>query len=438
MSYPKQFVSKIKKTEKISGTINVPPSKSLSIRAMLAASLSGGTCRLTNFADNFNSNAMKESCIKLGAQIEQISLSECIVHGVTRKTMNDSLTLNPMNSGIVLRLLMGVTSCLNEVNFITDYDNSLAKRSNSDMIEALQEMNVKVTSTGTDGRLPISICGTGISGNLVNISGKKSSQFLSGLLFLGSIIDDELNIHVIDELKSKPMVEATLSVLKQGGVEIYVSDDFLDYSIPKNKILQPATFNVESDPASSAALMAVSSIIQSKVTLQNFKDEEMGNGILLDHLKKMGVNIEYDGINVSINGTGDLYAADFDGSQTPDAVLPLAALSCFANGTSRFHNIEHIRYKESDRISDFRKELLKAGADVEETKSELIVHGKPEGIPGGATIDSHYDHAIVMALTAIGLRADKGMEINNAQYVGQTYPDFFKTIGSLGCDISLE
>ncbi len=88
----------------------------------------------------------------------------------------------------------------------------------------------------------------------------------------------------------------------------------------------------------------------------------------------------------------------------------MVAASVFAEGTSRFYNVENLRYKECDRITDYLNELRKAGADVEERQSEIIVHGRPEGVEGGVEIDAHYDHRVIMALTVVGLRSKQGID----------------------------
>lgn len=113
-------------------------------------------------------------------------------------------------------------------------------------------------------------------------------------------------------------------------------------------------------------------------------------------------------------------------------MLPLAALAAHADGTSRFYNIEHLRYKECDRISDFRAELTKAGVSAEERRDELIIHGQPNGVPGGVVVDSHYDHGVVFAMTVLALRSQSGLAIRDAQYVAQTYPQFFDDLQRIG------
>jgi 3-phosphoshikimate 1-carboxyvinyltransferase len=152
----------------------------------------------------------------------------------------------------------------------------------------------------------------------------------------------------------------------------------------------------------------------------------------VEHLQKLGVSVAVTGDEMHIKGGTPLKAVDFDGSLAPDAVLPLAAVSAYAEGTSRFMNIEHIRYKECDRISDFRAQLEKAGVRTEEKRDELIVHGSPDGIKGAAEIDGHYDHGVIMAMTAVALGSQHGLTIRDPRHVAQTYPHFYDDLASIG------
>lgn len=107
----------------------------------------------------------------------------------------------------------------------------------------------------------------------------------------------------------------------------------------------------------------------------------------------------------------------------------------FAEGTSRFYNVENLRYKECDRITDYLAELTRAGAKVEERRDEIIVHGTPEGVEGGVTINAHYDHRVIMALTVVGLRARQPLLIKDAHHVAKSYPQYFDHLRLLGADV---
>lgn len=417
----------------LKGTVTPPASKSSSARAVLAASLAPGRSRIENLATSHNVRAMVEACQALGAQFDDQGPDGVYVTGPQR--FNEGVDINPGNSGIVLRLLLGATAPLRRTTFVTPFLESLGKRANIEMVDALRQLGVDVTSVGDDGRLPITLDGSNIHGGDVSVSGVRSSQHLSGLLYLGGLLPDEVRVTVSDELTARPMVRTTLSVLSQAGIEVAASDDMLRYTVPAGTSFHPANYQVGSDPASTAALLAVATALQSDVEFKDYREEELAG--VLDYLREGGADITSDGSTLRVRGGNEIKPLDFDGSLAPDAVLPLAALAAHADGTSTFYNIEHIRYKECDRISDFRAELLKAGVDAEERRDALIIHGNPAGYEGGVEVESHYDHGVVLAMSLIAMRSKQGLAINGQQYVAQTYPGYFDDILRLGAELTV-
>jgi 3-phosphoshikimate 1-carboxyvinyltransferase len=418
----------VRPAKMLAGAITPPASKSSSARAVLAATLAPGRSRIDNVATSSNVRAMIECCQALGAEVAESGRGGIEVTGPA--DLNVGTTLCPGNSGIVLRLLMGATAVLRAVTFVTPYLDSLGHRSNSEMVAALRALGVACMTTGPDDCLPITLDGSAVHGGDITISGRRSSQFLSGLLYLGGLLDEELTVTVTDELKARPMVQTTLNVLRTAGIEVDASEDLMHFRLDPRQTFRPAHYRVGSDPASTAALLAVAASVDSKVDFTNCALEELGG--VLEYLQEIGVDVITNGTTLSVRGGSPLKSLDFDGSKAPDAVLPLAALAARADGTSRFYNIEHIRYKECDRISDFRTELIRAGVAAEERRDELIIHGSPAGVAGGVAVDSHYDHGVVFAMTVIALGSRSGLTIRDAQYVAQTYPQFFEDLQRIG------
>lgn len=416
----------------LKGHIAPPSSKSTSTRSVLAATMAKGRSEILNIANSANVKAMIRGCEHLGAQFTFETNGKLLVDGPGFDRFNDETTIDAGNSGIVLRLLLGATAKLTNVCFVTKYEESLGSRSNLEMMEALQQLGVQCQWKDIDGKLPICLDGSDIHGGDITISARKSSQFLSGLLFLAGGLEEPVRITVSDELKAPDMVRTTIAVMQRSGIAVMASDDLMSFEIKPGTVFHPTTHVIGCDPASTAALLAVCSVVPSDVRLVSYREEELGNGAVINHLRNMGVQIEQSNDELHIKGGGNLKALDFDGSLAPDAVLPLAAVSAFAEGTSRFTNIEHLRFKECDRISDYRAELEKMGVSTEENHDELIIHGSPNGVEGGAIIDGHFDHGVIMALTAVGLASKQGVIIDDPCHVAQTYPDFFDDLASIG------
>lgn len=251
----------------LAGVITPPASKSSSARSVLAAALAPGRSQIDNVATSHNVRAMIECCQLLGASFVETGSGGIEVTGPDR--LKEGTTLCPGNSGIVLRLLMGATAMLSDVTFMTPYLGSLGRRSNSEMVQALRALGVNCASTGPEDCLPITLDGSDAHGGEVSISGRRSSQFLSGLLYLGGLLEEELSITVQDELKARPMVRTTLDVLHTAGIDVVASEDLMHFRCDPQQRFRPAHYRVGSDPASTAALLAVAASVDSTVRLEN-------------------------------------------------------------------------------------------------------------------------------------------------------------------------
>jgi 3-phosphoshikimate 1-carboxyvinyltransferase len=193
---------------------------------------------------------------------------------------------------------------------------------------------------------------------------------------------------------------------------------------------------VQGDYPGSAAILAAAAVTKSDVKVHRLAEQsKQGERAVVDVLQMMDVPLTHQNGTVHVQGNGRLRPVEFDGDAATDAVLAMVAAAVYADGTSRFYNVENLRYKECDRITDFLTELKKAGANVEERQSEIIVHGRPTGLEGGVTINAHYDHRVIMALTVVGLRCRKPLVIKDAHHVAKSYPQFFDHITSLGASI---
>lgn len=422
----------VKPISRLKGEINALSSKNYTTRYLLAAALAEGTSQIKYPAQSEDSDAMRRCIVDLGATLEENN-ERIIIKGFGKNPTATPI-LDVGNAGAVLRFLMSTAALCQEVTFVNSYPDSLGKRPHNDLIQALEQMGVRIEHN--EGKLPITIYGGQPNGGNISVSGKVSSQYLSSLLFMAPLLQADTEIVVLDDLKSKPAVEQTLEVLQHAGIIIHASNDLMKFNIPGNQQYKAREYTVQGDYPGSAAILAAASVIQSDVRVQRLEEQsKQGERAVVDVLKAMGVQLSHkDGV-VHIEGNGQLVSGQFDGDEFTDGVLAMVAAAVFAKGTSRFYNVENLRYKECDRITDYLNELRKTGADVEERRSEIIVHGKPEGVEGGVEIDAHFDHRVIMALTVVGLRSNKGIIINDAHHVAKSYPQYFDHLKALGADI---
>lgn len=425
----------VKPTHRLQGELQALSSKNYTTRYMLVAALAEGVSRIKFPAHSEDSDALRRCLKDLGAILTETE-AEMMIEGFGRHPTHVK-ELNVGNAGAVLRFLLSIATLLPEVTFVNTYPESLGKRPHDDLITALSAMNVRIEHN--QGKLPIRVFGGAPKGGLIEVSGHVSSQFLSSLLFLTPLLKEDSEIRVLHDLKSKIVIGQTLEVLRDAGIEVEASDDLMVYHVPGNQSYRSGEYSVQGDYPGSAAILAAAAVTNSDVTLHRLlENSKQGERMAVDVIRAMGAPLTHKNGIVHVQGNRRLKAVEFDGDEFTDAVLACAAASVFAEGTSRFYNVENLRYKECDRITDYLTELRKAGANVEETRSEIIVHGKPEGVRGGVVIDAHYDHRVIMALTVVGLRSDEGLVIRDAQHVAKSYPQFFDHLKALGADVRWE
>lgn len=422
----------VRPTPRLQGEIQALSSKNYTTRYLLAAALAEGTSTILYPAHSEDSDAMRRCIRDLGAVLEEDD-EKIVITGFGGRPKHIS-ELNVGNAGAVLRFLMAIASLCPELTFVNTYPDSLGKRPHDDLIDALEQMGVGVDHH--NGKLPITIRGGRPRGGKIQVSGSVSSQFLSALLFLTPLLEEDSEIEVLHDLKSKVVVGQTLEVLEQAGITVEAREDYMYFKVPGRQKYKAQTYTVQGDYPGSAAVLAAAAVTESDVTVHRLaENSKQGERAVVDVLRMMGVPLTHENGTVHVRGNRQLKAVEFDGDAATDAVLAMVAAAVFAEGTSRFYNVENLRYKECDRITDYLNELRKAGAHVEERQAEIIVHGRPEGVEGGVEINAHYDHRVIMALSVVGLRSEREIRIKDAHHVAKSYPQYFDHIRALGAQV---
>jgi 3-phosphoshikimate 1-carboxyvinyltransferase len=120
-----------------------------------------------------------------------------------------------------------------------------------------------------------------------------------------------------------------------------------------------------------------------------------------------------------------LHGIDIDPKIVPRAIdeFPvLCVAASLAEGRTTIRGASELRVKESDRISTMATELRKMGVDIEELEDGLIINGREDLLP--ATLNSHGDHRVAMALMIAAMRARDECIIENIECVNISFPQF--------------
>lgn len=92
--------------------------------------------------------------------------------------------------------------------------------------------------------------------------------------------------------------------------------------------------------------------------------------------------------------------------------------------------------KESDRATSLVEEFRKMNVDIKVINDEMIIEGNPAGI-SSARVNGHNDHRIVMALAVAALGTEGETQIDGAEAINKSYPEFFWHLKKLGAEVSV-
>jgi 3-phosphoshikimate 1-carboxyvinyltransferase len=426
-------------------TPHPPSSKYYTLRYMLTALLAEGASTIADPARSDDTDVLIAVLRALGAAVEWRDDPPALwVRGCAgQPQVPPDGVLRVGNAGAVLRLLLGIGALLPHIRFETDHPDSLGTRPNADLLAALAQLGISTEAREPGGRLPITLRGGPPRGGDVSVSGARSSQYLSALLYLAPLTERGLRIRVTDELRSAPLVRATLRALGEAGIRVTAADDLRSFTVAGGQTYRPRVARVPGDGPSAAALLAAALALDAPLRLERLDAREDDVAALLAALRALGVPftqapsaVAGDPPALALAPGARLRGARVVGDGCIDSVPALVAAACFAEGESRFERVATLRLKESDRLGDLAAELTRAGCNVHAEPDALVVRGRPEGIAGGATVDAHQDHRLAQTLAIVALRSQQGLTITGAAHVSKSYPWFFADLAALGASVT--
>jgi 3-phosphoshikimate 1-carboxyvinyltransferase len=422
----------VRKAERLKGEVCAPPSKAYTQRMLIAAALSQGTSKISGPLISDDTEAALRAVRALGAKVK--AAEACWIIEGAQPLRGAQSPVDCGESGATLRFMVPVAALAPESSIFV-FGKSLEKRPIEPLLQSLKQLGAEAKRQSLGGKPSIVVQGGGISGGKTTMRGDVSSQFISGLMFACPMARADTEITLTTTLESKGYVQMTQAVLAEHGIKVHISEEFNRIRIPPNQTYKPCSHRVPGDFSSAAFLLAAAAITRSDVSVKNLDYSTVqGDKAILDVLKRMGVNGKVCSDRVEIVRDGGLLkAVDVDARNIPDLVPVCAVLACYAKGTSKIHDAHRLRYKESDRLMSLYLELRKMGAQISMNQDSLTVEGPCD--LHGAVIDPHNDHRIAMACAVAALGASGETQIQSAECVRKSYPNFFSDLHLLGVDV---
>lgn len=451
--------------ESIDFDATVPPSKSLSNRALLLGALLTRDSTIRNpLLDADDGDAMLGALRTLGVHIDLTERS-LRIRGPLRTPPNDA-PINIRGAGTAMRFLAAACALANKPVTL-DGDARMRQRPIGELADALAQLGARVEYLANAGCPPIRVHPipraerASTEPRLVRLPVTASSQFVSALLLIGPWVGEGTGIRVVidGDPPSKPYIDMTLRLLERLGAQVSRNDALNDLTVrPAQGATGLDPFEITIEPDASAAtyfLAAGAAIPGSAVRIAHLSEDSLqGDAKFHEVLRAMGAHTEWISDTrtmgvcrkrsftrsaLRIEAPDTLRAIDADLADMPDAAMTLAALAVLAEGTTTIRGLRTLRVKESDRLAALKAELEKVGATV-----EIFDHNRDDGTrdeglritpPTGGLdrsasaprveFDTYKDHRMAMALAIVGL-VRPNCFVRDPGCVRKTFPHFWE------------
>jgi 3-phosphoshikimate 1-carboxyvinyltransferase len=415
----------------LNGSVQIPASKSHTIRTVVIAALAEGRSVIRNPLVSSDTLSAAKCYAMLGASVNTDDTSQWQVTGTGGRIQCPDEVIDVGNSGTTLRIALG-SAALADPGTSCSFtgDHQIRTRPVGPLMEALTNLGATCSSSNNNGKPPVVVQG-GLRGGHTTLEAP-TSQYLSSLLMCTPLapMDTEIDVTLLNEAG---YVQITLDWLDRQGIH-YQNDKLRHFVVKGNQQYRPFDLPVPADFSSATLFLCGAALFGGTVILQglDFSDSQPDKAVV-DYLREMGADISVEDHSVTIRGS-ELHGAEIDMNQTPDALPAMAVTGALAQGTTKLVNVPQARNKETDRIRCMAEELAKLGATVEELPDGLIIQHstlKP------ALLDGRHDHRIVMALSLAALALDEPCSIQTAQAMNVTFPNYVDLMAGLGANMDL-
>lgn len=421
------------------GELTLPGSKSVSIRALLLASLAEGETRLTGVLDSDDTRVMREALRACGVPLRDEGDAGLCLRGGERFPLREA-DIFVGNSGLSIRTLVAVLAFMDGRYRLSGVPR-MHERPIGDLVDALRPLGARIAYQQKEGYPPLLIEPAQTrTAQPVRVRGDASSQFLTGILQAAPLLAREhaLTVQVEGELISRPYIDLSVALMRRFGVDVECAANASGaprYTVAAGaRYRSPGVFAVEGDASSASYFLALGALAGGPVRVRGMGRASLqGDVRFAEVLATMGVEITQgeDWTEARSQGLSAGFkprAIDADFNHIPDAAMTVAVVALFADGPCVLRNIGSWRVKETDRIAAMATELAKLGARVEAGADYLRI--EPPAALRTASIDTYDDHRMAMSFS-LAACGGVGVRINDPGCVSKTFPDYFTQLAAL-------
>lgn len=403
------------KNKTLSGSINLPSSKSISNRALIINALNYSPYPLRNLSDS-------DDTMVLSAALNSNSNKFDIGH-----------------AGTAMRFLTAFLSKIVGEWEVTGSER-MQQRPISILVDALNSLGAQVFYTKNEGFPPLKILGSNLTGKTIELDGSVSSQYISALLLIAPTIQNGLTLKLKGEITSRSYIHLTLELMKKFGVQYHWEEN--EITVPEQTYIA-RDFTIEADWSGASYWYEILSMCNSgEIFLENLQLNSLqGDANIAGWFEQFGVFSaqKENGVLLTKKVAPNPEKIEIDFIENPDVAQTMACLCVAKEIKFRFSGLKTLKIKETDRISALQTELAKFGAVLTEPElGELAWDGKiiNDSIKSETQIiETYHDHRMAMAFAPMAI-AGFNLQITDPMVVTKSYPKFWDDLKKVRFEIS--
>ena len=411
------MIATVRRARRLEGVITLPGDKSISHRALILGSIASGRSRLRGLSPGADVHSTIRCLQELGAGFDGSMLEGCDLHGLHRAAG----PLDCGNSGTTMRLLAGLLAAQDFESELTG-DESLSRRPMDRVVTPLSQMGAQASwpPLRVGGKAPL-------HGTSYTIP-VPSAQVKSAILIAGLFADSPTSVS--ETVKTRDHTELMLRAM---GATVEV--DGLRVRVDPATRLEPLDMEVPCDMSAAAFWFIAGSLVPgSRVRMPGtgvnptrtaFVELLRGYGFKIGESNRRYVGGE-PVADLEVTSAPGLRPIQVNGDTAAEMIDELPVLAVAATqmpGKSVIAGAAELRVKESNRIQAMEEGLTAMGADITAVDDGWVINGPR--VLEAAKVSAYGDHRVAMALAVAGLIADGRTEIDRAECVDISYPDFF-------------
>ena len=388
--------------------MEAPPSKSMAHRLLICGGLSEGKSVIKGISSSEDMKATLDCLSAIGAKYE-IDGDTVTITGADIRNIPEGAVLKCRESGSTLRFFIPIC-LLDGKTFTFTGSEKLLSRPLSVYKEIFEKQGIYFETTAEKITL-----GGKLKSGVFEIPGNISSQFITGLLFVLPLLEEESKIKLIPPVESRSYINLTIEALSVFGIEVEWKDENTLF-IKGGQNYKAAEAKVEGDYSNTAFFEALN-VLGSEIKITGLEPESLQGDKIYEKYFPL---LEKGEKNIDI-------------SDCPDLGPILFAVAAAKNGGT-FTGTKRLKIKESDRASAMAEELSKFGTKVTVNEDSVIIDASEFHAPA-ETLSGHNDHRIVMSCAVLSTLT--GGKIEGAEASRKSLPDFFERLKKLGFEVTL-